>query len=248
MGRALPTLDLGVSNGGVVQPSIWDAGPGSASSPSDGPVHSGETETIARHGNFLQYEPIGQWFAKYVIVQNGRELILIDQHAAHERLYYEALLGKWNDVTKAQPLLVPWSTTLSAELWEIWEEHALQLRGWGFEIDSLGGRTLAVRAIPFGLGDEESRNGPNLLIRLLEALEQGRFVEGHPLRDLSSQAAAMAACKAAIKAFRPLARGEIGALLQQMSQAENPYACPHGRPTLLKLGIEEVDRRFGRHP
>ncbi|MCY0885798.1 MAG: DNA mismatch repair endonuclease MutL [Firmicutes bacterium] len=187
--------------------------------------------------------PLAQWQAKYIIAQGPDGLYLIDQHAAHERVYYEHFRRLAREARLAQPLLLPWTVSLSPEQWAAYE--ALKdglLPEWGFAVDALGGRTLAVRAIPRGWGEVRA----DTFTALLDAYHQGGFGPGHSWDGPDQGALAMAACKAAVKAYRGLSREEMGALLAALAATADPRSCPHGRPTMLRLTLEEVDRRFGR--
>ncbi|MCY0879864.1 MAG: DNA mismatch repair endonuclease MutL [Firmicutes bacterium] len=191
-------------------------------------------------------KPLGQWHAKYILAQGPGGLYLIDQHAAHERVYFEHFQKLGEAVTTSQPLLFSVAETLSATEWAAWQAHEAQLRALGFEVDSLGGTTVAVRAVPQAFRDMDSHQG--LLRVVLQLLSGEEAVSGseHPVSWAEAAHYAMAACKAAIKANRPLSMVEMQELLNQLSRTEDPRGCPHGRPTMIVLTLEEVDRRFGR--
>lgn len=204
-----------------------------------------EAPTTALGQELLELAPLGQWANKYIVAQGPRGLYLVDQHAAHERVYYERFLRQREFGQRRQPLLIPLAIDLPPELFTAWQRHRRILEDQGFECEELGGTTLMVRALPAALAEETVR--ADLVYRVIEGLDpEGGFGHEHPTSWAEGGAVALAACKAAIKAYRPLAGVEMEALLRQLAGCQDPRSCPHGRPTVLRLGLEEVDRRFGR--
>ncbi|NMP20832.1 DNA mismatch repair endonuclease MutL [Sulfobacillus harzensis] len=195
------------------------------------------------HSQYRQLVPLGQWQGKYILAQGAEGLCLIDQHAAHERIYFERFRRLGQEVRLAQPLLVPVAETLTGQEWGWFTTHEEEIRTWGFEVERLGGNTVAVRAVPTAFHDLASHQG---LFRLVLELMGGSDMSLHPVSWAEEAHYAMAACKAAIKANRPLSYPEMVALLEDMARTEDPRGCPHGRPTMIVLTLEEVDRRFGR--
>lgn len=198
------------------------------------------------HRQFQELVPLAQWRAKYIIAQGPEGLCLIDQHAAHERIYFEHFTKMGRSIATSQPLLIAIPETLSASEWAQWESHQSALAAWGFDVESLGGTTVAVRAVPTAFRDLESHQG--LLRTVLEMLSGHGSAAGaeHPVGWAEEERYAMAACKASIKANRALSMTEMQTLIDDLSRVEDPRGCPHGRPTMLMLTLEEVDRRFGR--
>lgn len=209
------------------------------------PEVPGEVRPVL-HQHYRDLVPLAQWRAKYIIAQGPEGLCLVDQHAAHERIYFERFRNDQMTVATAQPLLLALSETLSATEWAVFTAHRGALAEWGFEVESLGGTTVAIRAVPSAFHDLASHQG--LLRTVLELLGGEESTAGleHPVTWAQEAYYAMAACKAAIKANRPLSMVEMQSLLDEMSRVQDPRGCPHGRPTLWVLTIEEVDRRFGR--
>lgn len=206
------------------------------------PAVAGESPSLREE--LLELAPLGQWRQKYIIAQGPRGLYLIDQHAAHERVYFEAFRHASADATASQPLLIPYAYHVPPGLWAAWREQGDGLRQWGFDIDEIGGTSLMIRAVPHQLADIDL--GATLFQRVLEGLDPDAVPREHPWSWARADRMAMAACKAAIKAYRRLSLTEIGSLLEQLARTEDPRSCPHGRPTMLHWTIEEVDRRFGR--
>jgi DNA mismatch repair protein MutL len=198
------------------------------------------------HRAYQELVPLAQWRAKYIIAQGPQGLCLIDQHAAHERIYFEEFQRRGADVTLVPPLLLPLTETLAAPEWAAFEHHQRELSAWGFDVNVLGGTTIAVRGVPAAFHDLSSHQG---LVRTVVELLSGEApvdAQAHPVHWSETAGYAMAACKAAIKANRPMSMAEMQQLLDDMSRVEDPRGCPHGRPTMLVLTMEEVDRRFGR--
>ncbi len=196
------------------------------------------------HQEFLELSPLAQWQAKYIIAQGPLGLYLIDQHAAHERRYFEEFNRQKSKILVSQPLLVPYTLTLNAAQWDVFQRFPNIFESVGFEIGQAGGSTVIVRAVPQGLRDMPS--DPAMFRMILDSLIQGQAHPGHPITWIEEPLCAMAACKAAIKAYRPMSQHEMVTLLHEMAYLEDPRGCPHGRPTLIRLSLEEVDRRFGR--
>ncbi|PSR20732.1 MAG: DNA mismatch repair protein MutL [Sulfobacillus acidophilus] len=206
--------------------------------------HTPERPVVRRQ--YQELVPLAQWRAKYIVAQGPEGLCLIDQHAAHERIYYERFRRMGQAVSTSQALLIALPETLSGTEWAVWAAHQADLAAWGFDVQALGGTTVAVRAVPTAFHDLQSHQG--LLRTVLQLLDspEAALHPGHPVSWAEESFYAMAACKAAIKANRPLSMMEMQDLLDEMTRAEDPRACPHGRPTMVVLTLEEVDRRFGR--
>lgn len=213
---------------------------------SDDRQETDKVNELPLHEEFRQLVPLGQWHAKYIIAQGPQGLYLIDQHAAHERVFYEHFQRVGERIDTSQPLLMPWTRTLNPFEWDAWMAHRESLERVGFVVESLGGATVTIRAIPTGFGDGQVDF--SLWQTVIDSLVEGSVQEGkHPVSWAENPRYAMAACKAAIKANRPLSVREMQHLFEQLAQSKDPRGCPHGRPTLLHLTLEEVDRRFGRH-
>lgn len=187
--------------------------------------------------------PLGQWAARYILAQGRDGLYLIDQHAAHERVYYDRLRRAEERELTAQPLMVPLVLTLTPREVEALNTHGPALKAAGFDLDWVGSATVAVREVPEALVDVADLS---MVSVLFQALGSEGWTAAHPVSWMTDHRLATAACKAAVKASRGLAREEMVGLLQMMARTESPRSCPHGRPTLLVIGLEEVDRRFGR--
>ncbi|MCY0899959.1 MAG: DNA mismatch repair endonuclease MutL [Firmicutes bacterium] len=212
----------------------------------DEPERPANEITSGRDRRLSALTPLAQWQSKYIIAQGSEGLCLIDQHAAHERIYFEQFRKSREEMAASQPLLLALAETLSAAEWAAWQAQRERIQQLGFDVESLGGTTVAVRAVPRAFRDMESHQGLLRLVLQLIAGEESAAATAHPVTWAEEAHYAMAACKAAIKANRPMSLMEMQDLIDQLSRAEDPRGCPHGRPTMIVLTMEEVDRRFGR--
>lgn len=187
------------------------------------------------------YHIVGQVFDTYWIATYQDKMILIDQHAAHEKVKYERLMQRVRegraDSQNLMPPLVVTLTGAEAALLERYQEYFAQL---GFEIDSFGGSSYALRAVPCDLyGHCETEFLQDILDEL--ATDQR---PGTPAA-IAERVATMA-CKAAVKGNNKMSLPEMEALLEQLLTLDNPYHCPHGRPTIITMTKQELERKFKR--
>jgi len=181
----------------------------------------------------------------YIVCDGPEGLYVIDQHAAHERIYFERnLRAMAGTETPAQPLLFPVTLELSPAQLALLEEVGEELRRAGLDVRPFGGRTVVVRSVPMGVAEAHAAR---LVLDTLDRLaEAGPGTQVTPLELRRRAAAALAACKAAIKAKDPLQPEAIRHLLAELAECEHPGQCPHGRPTILLFSILELEKRFGR--
>jgi len=189
-------------------------------------------------GNSLGLRVIGILNRTYIIAEKADGLILIDQHAAHERILFEKIL-KGVDGTLSQRLLIPVSLELSRSEILFVKKNGEALEKVGFEAEAFGSNTIKLNAIPAAL-DQDSAGTmfKDTLARLAD--------EGVAGERVNYEQVAMCACKAAVKAHDDLTMEEALALLRQLASCDLPFACPHGRPTILNISMKEIERRFGR--
>jgi len=178
----------------------------------------------------------------YLVIETDDGLMIVDQHALHERILYEELRRRIAErALESQRLLIPQIIRVPAQRLEALEDHAATLARLGIELTSAGPASVAVQAFP----------------SFLERLDPVEFVRG--LLDLLAEPGArpaadtllheildMMACKAAVKAGDPLNPDEIAALLARREAAERSSHCPHGRPTTLRLTLRDLERQFRR--
>lgn len=183
---------------------------------------------------------LGQLAATYILVPVPSGLWLIDQHVAHERVLFEQVLaGSQKGEVASQELLAPYTITLPPAMASALVDHLDQLASFGFHVEVFGGNDFLVRAVPVAVG----RRPAAVLTQIVEELATVVVQAGPSQRE---RAAASIACKGAVKAGERLQPEAIQHLVRRLATVENPYACPHGRPIIVQLGLSEIARRFGR--
>ena len=189
-----------------------------------------------------EYRLIGQVFDTYWLVQFQDSLYIIDQHAAHERVLYERTLkGMKTREFTSQYLSPPIILTLSMQEARLLEEHMDRFTRIGFEIEPFGPEEYAVRAVPdnlFGIAKKE------LLMEMIDDLSDGLNTSMTP--DLIDEKVASMSCKAAVKGNNRLSAQEVDALIGELLTLDNPYHCPHGRPTIIAMTKRELEKKFKR--
>ena len=190
----------------------------------------------------VEHKIIGQVFDTYWLVEFNEQLYIIDQHAAHERVLYEKTLhGMKNRDYTSQYLSPPIILNLSMQEEEVLKEYMDAFTNIGFEIEAFGTDSYAVRAIPdnlFGIAKKE------LLLEMLDSLVEGIHSSIAP--DMIAEKVASMSCKAAVKGNSRLSAAEVEVLIGELLKLDNPYHCPHGRPTIIAMTKRELEKKFKR--
>ena len=195
-----------------------------------------EIKPQRQHGGF-----IWQVHNKYILSQINNGIAIIDQHVAHERiLYEEALRDMDENKGTSQQLLFPATQEFSADDYNVLVDIIPDLNTLGFRLREFGPQTVLVEAVPTGMrGGSEGA----ILKEIIDYYRENRVFDYSPTKRL----AASYSCKAAVKAGDPLTEEEMRVLVDRLFATENPFYCPHGRPIIINLSIDELDKRFERH-
>ncbi len=204
-----------------------------------GKAFSNSVESIQQVPMFAGLVPMGQWLNTYIVMAQEQALWLIDQHIAHERVLYERLKASYRQDMGSQPLLLPVQLELAPKEAAILGDNLDLLTELSFGVEEFGGNTYLVRSVPLAFSNRLDQAGiAGMIQELIEHWEKGG--------DKLDATITTMACRAAVKAGDALSWPEIEAILLDLSETENPYTCPHGRPIIVKLTLAEVERRFGR--
>jgi DNA mismatch repair protein MutL len=186
--------------------------------------------------------PCYQIHAMFILAPIKNGILLIDQHAAHERILFEQALKNYSrGSSESQQLLFPIVIEFSSSEKEIVLGGNKFFSAVGFDIHDFGGNAISVSAIPAFMKDSQVETSVREMVRYLLGEKNGYF-----LSESQKRFAAAFACGAAIKAGQKLSQEEMNALLNSLFGTENPYICPHGRPTIVRMSLDEIGRRFLR--
>lgn len=184
---------------------------------------------------------IGQLFETYWLVEYDEKFYIIDQHAAHEKVLYERFMKEYERrEILSQLISPPQIISLSLQEVELMEKNKKLFEEFGFEISSFGGKEYSICAVPSNL------YGVNVQELFLEILGSLDLEGSHKTPDLIRHRIATAACKAAVKGNQKLSREEVDKLIEELLGLENPYHCPHGRPTIVAMTKYELEKKFKR--
>lgn len=188
-----------------------------------------------------RHQLIGQIFDTYWLVQFEDIFFIIDQHAAHEKVYYERFVKRFREQTvESQYLSPPLIVSLNLQEEALLKANRKYFEDFGFEIEPFGGKEYCINAVPanlYGLTEEE------LFLEMLDNLASEK--DKDPLGIFASRLATMA-CKAAVKGNHQMSDREANALIDELLTLENPYHCPHGRPTIISMTKTELEKKFKR--
>lgn len=189
----------------------------------------------------VEYKICGQVFDTYIIVEKDGEMLMVDQHAAHERLRYEELLHQYRkSAVMAQSLLIPAVVTLSPQEMAVYRESREEISALGFDSEEFGENSVAVRATPEELSEREIGS---LFVEIITLLSDNRKNIGE---DLMSRMFYSIACRGAIKANHNLHSEEMKALLDAIFALEGINTCPHGRPIIIAFSKGFIEKQFKR--
>ncbi|MBQ7781294.1 MAG: DNA mismatch repair endonuclease MutL [Lachnospiraceae bacterium] len=199
-------------------------------------------EKMLSEENKEQYQILGQIFDTYWLIAFKDKLFIIDQHAAHEKVKYERLVKQFKEKDiVSQSLNPPIVVTLSGKEAEVLAEYEEVFLNLGFEIEEFGGSEYALRSVPTDLyGCDEK----TLFLEVLDELAEG----GSSVKNLTvvEEKLASMACKAAVKGNNSLSVAEMETLIDELLTLDNPYNCPHGRPTIISMSKYEIEKKFKR--
>ena len=199
-----------------------------------------ETKVISQE-NRSKYTIIGQVFDTYWLVQFEDKLYIIDQHAAHEKVKYERFMKQYHEKTiVTQNLMPPIIVSLSGKEEMMLKEYSQLFANLGFEIEEFGGDEYALRAVPVDL------YGCNERQLFLEVLDELSDIGPRESLKVVEEKIASMSCKAAVKGNNHMSREEAEKLIDELLTLENPYNCPHGRPTIITMSKYEMEKRFKR--
>jgi DNA mismatch repair protein MutL len=187
--------------------------------------------------------PLAQYRDSYIVAQDDEGLLLVDQHAAHERILFERYLAAAEENrVDVQKLLFPVTVELTPAEVVLVEREADEFRRLGFLVEPFGGNTVRLDAIPAVAGDGD----PALLLRELLGEASRAHSAAADVAELRLRLVTTAACKAAVKVNDPLNRESMQRLLDDLFATSSPSTCPHGRPLLFRLPLDEIERAFCR--
>ena len=188
-----------------------------------------------------QFSIIGQLFKTYWLIEFEDKLYIIDQHAAHEKVLYEKTMARLaNKDFTSQRISPPIVMTLDARECEMLEKYRPQIEQFGYEVEHFGGKEYMISAIPDNLFNIDMKD---LFIEMLDDFSNST---GRQTPDIITEKVASMSCKAAVKGNDKLTLPEINKLIDDLLSLDNPYNCPHGRPTIISMSKYEIEKKFKR--
>lgn len=188
-----------------------------------------------------QFSIIGQLFKTYWLIEFEDKLYIIDQHAAHEKVLYEKTMARLaNKDFTSQRISPPIVMTLDARESEMLEKYRPQIEQFGYEVEHFGGKEYIISAIPDNLFNIDMKD------LFIEMLDDFSNATGRQTPDIITEKVASMSCKAAVKGNDKLTLPEINKLIDELLSLDNPYNCPHGRPTIISMSKYEIEKKFKR--
>jgi DNA mismatch repair protein MutL len=198
--------------------------------------------SLPRPEQIADLKPLGQVSSSFIVAVNGEGLWLVDQHVAHERVLFEQHLeARRAGKVEAQRMLMPLVVELSPRQIVTFEKIAEELSANGFEVEPMGPKSVAIQAVPAGVGAPDAEK---LLREILDGLERENAAIS--IETLQAKIAASTACHAAIKINMPLEQSKMEWLLDALAKTDCPMSCPHGRPVVLRYSLKEIEKAFHR--
>ncbi len=191
---------------------------------------------------YAELKPIGQLFQTYILCESGEKMILLDQHAAHERIGFETFKKQFQQGSLAsQHLLTPITFDLRPSQVEILNKYSEELDSFGFSVDHFGGNTFVIKAVPELLLKSDPQE---IMLELVEDIEREGVLK--KLHERVDHVLATMACHQQIRAHDVLKMPEMEQLIKQLEGTPRSYHCPHGRPVMVEIDKREVERWFKR--
>ena len=208
------------------------------------PITDNEISIFDKEGekSKLPYKFIGIAFNTYIILSINDDLYILDQHAAHERIMYEKVKKNYfsDDNKDSQMMLLPDIINLNTKEMGIFKDNRRLFEKAGFMVEEFGEGTIKLVGVP-----EFCMNFDTKEI-FLETLDEINTVARTAKQELEDKFLATVACKAAVKANMALTNEEVDSLMQELLKLPNPFSCPHGRPTVIKMSKTDIEKKFSR--
>ena len=208
------------------------------------PITGEEISMFEKEGidNNPQYKFIGIAFKTYIILTMGDDLYILDQHAAHERIMYEKVKANYYSEGEkdCQLMLLPDIIKLSTREMGIFRDNKEMFNKAGFAVEEFGDNTVKLTGVPEFCLDFDTQE------LFLETLDEINTVARTAKQEIEDKFLATVACKAAVKAHMALSREEVDSLMDQLLRLPNPFTCPHGRPTVIKMSKTDIEKKFSR--
>ena len=224
----------------------WETDTLAPTGPSTGEPTSAADEdslpgSVPPAGEAMVARPLWQLHRRYILAETGSGFLVIDQHAAHERILYERFLVQLEEgAGPAQQLLAPLTLTLEPEEIEVFERFASHFPSLGLDVEEFGKGTVLLRGAPALWSRDPEQHFRDVLADLSDR-------PSRRLKERVEHVAASFACRSAIKSGRPLSFEEMERLVRDLFATSVPHGDPHGRPTYIEVDLADLDRRFGRH-
>jgi len=233
-------FESGIAFGSGVAPAQFSAAGNWAANLA--PPSADAPASLPRPEQIADLKPLGQVSASFIIAVNGEGLWIVDQHVAHERVLFEQHLeARRAGKIEAQRMLMPLVTELSPRQIVTFERIAEELAANGFEVEPMGPKSVAIQAVPAGVGAPDAEK---LLTEILDGIERENAAIS--IETLQAKIAASTACHAAIKVNMPLEHSKMEWLLDALAKTDCPMSCPHGRPVVLRYSLKEIEKAFHR--